>query len=357
MRAGLGPLRLLARQTRDQLVEEDIGCNLITGQERELVDYAGITASTVEMLDKDKPYDVCVLDEMQLMGCPQRGWAWTRAFLAVQAKDIHICGEEGIVDLITHIAESVGESVRVHRYKRLNGLVVSTEELALNGRDMDKLRRGDCVVAFSRRQLFNMKRVIEGASAHKCCLIYGSLPPLLRRDQAQVFNDPTNAYTVLLATDAIGLGLNLSINRVIFSSLRKFDGVEERELTAAEIKQIGGRAGRFGVVKGAGEVVGRSVEDTERIKEALSSPPLPVKQAFVQVPDEVVVHRVRTQVRRHVADDCTERRKLAQFKDSRSRDAVVLGRKVRQCVCALIVGLPVEFMLCLSRSMKPIKLY
>ena len=279
------------------------------------------------MLDKEQRYQVCVLDEMQLVSCAQRGWAWTRALLAVQAREIHICGEEGCVELVQHIAESLGENVRVERYQRLNPLVCSTEELSF--RDTDKLRRGDCIVAFSRRQLFSMKKVIEASTDHRCCLVYGSLPPLLRRDQARIFNDDTNKHSILLATDAIGLGLNLSINRIIFSSLRKFDGAIERDLTAAEIKQIGGRAGRFGVVKEAGQVVGKDGADRERIRLALDSEAAPVSQAFINVPDEVVLHRVRAHVHRNMGDELAMRRKLKRFQDDRSMDSKELGRLVR----------------------------
>jgi ATP-dependent RNA helicase SUPV3L1/SUV3 len=76
--------------------------------------------------------------------------------------------------------------------------------------------------------------------------VYGSLPPETRSTQAALFNDRNSGYDVLVASDAIGMGLNLNIKRIIFSTLEKFDGTTRRHLTEAETKQIAGRAGRFG---------------------------------------------------------------------------------------------------------------
>lgn len=84
--------------------------------------------------------------------------------------------------------------------------------------------------------------------------MYGNLPPETRVGQAALFNDPKSPYDVLVASDAIGMGLNLNIARVIFSTLWKFDGVERRLLTNSEIKQIAGRAGRYRSLFPTGEV-------------------------------------------------------------------------------------------------------
>ena len=115
-----------------------------------------------------------------------------------------------------------------------------------------RLRKGDCVVAFSRRNIYSLKHKIEKAGK-KCCVIYGNLPPgtiktlslclyiiEARKQQAALFNDPDSDYDVLVASDAIGMGLNLNIKRLIFSTMEKFDGERKRKLTISEIKQIAG---------------------------------------------------------------------------------------------------------------------
>lgn len=103
---------------------------------------------------------------------------------------------------------------------------------------------GDCVVAFSRNDIFAIKREIESSTKYKCCIIYGSLPPSTRAEQAKLFNDPDSGYDILVASDAIGMGLNLSIKRIIFNSIYKNDGTTIVRLDHSAIKQISGRAGR-----------------------------------------------------------------------------------------------------------------
>ena len=111
------------------------------------------------------------------------------------------------------------------------------------GGDLARVRPGDCVVAFSRREIFSLRQRIEASSSLSCSVVYGSLPPETRKAQAARFNDSTQPERVLVASDAIGMGLNLNIRRVVFSSLDKFDGEAVRPLTPS-VRQIAGRAGR-----------------------------------------------------------------------------------------------------------------
>jgi ATP-dependent RNA helicase SUPV3L1/SUV3 len=97
------------------------------------------------------------------------------------------------------------------------------------------------VVAFSRREIFQLKQKVEEATGLRCGVVYGSLPPETRREQAKRFNDPAEAEEVLVASDAIGMGLNLNIQRVVFASLAKYDGEQVRPLEPTEVKQIAGR--------------------------------------------------------------------------------------------------------------------
>ncbi|EON96612.1 putative atp-dependent rna helicase suv3 protein [Phaeoacremonium minimum UCRPA7] len=111
--------------------------------------------------------------------------------------------------------------------------------------DFRNLRKGDAVVAFSRVGLHSLKAGIEKATGRRCAIVYGSLPPETRAQQAALFNDPDNDYDYLAASDAIGMGLNLEIKRVVFETATKHDGMQYRTLHIPEVKQIGGRAGRY----------------------------------------------------------------------------------------------------------------
>lgn len=238
-----GPLRLLAQEIYTRFLAKGLPCAMITGEEQRIPDDADnyFISCTVEMTPLNRVVDVAVIDEIQMIGDPERGWAWTQALLGVMAKEVHLCGEERAVDLVKSICSAIGDKCVVHRYKRLSPLKTGP---SLKG-DLRSLQKGDAVVAFSRVNLHGLKREIERTTRKRCAIVYGSLPPETRAQQAALFNDPDNDYDFLVASDAIGMGLNLEIKRVIFETAFKFDGVNFRGLTTSEIKQIGGRAGRF----------------------------------------------------------------------------------------------------------------
>jgi ATP-dependent RNA helicase SUPV3L1/SUV3 len=127
------------------------------------------------------------------------------------------------------------------------------------------------VVAFSRNDIFAIKREIETSTNYKCCVVYGKLPPQTRADQARLFNDPNSGYDILVASDAIGMGLNLNIRRIIFNSMFKFNGEEVVRLSHSDIKQISGRAGRRNSPYPDGEVTCRDPRDLSYIHLCLST--------------------------------------------------------------------------------------
>ena len=246
-----GPLRLLAWEVHERLNGDGVPCNLVTGQEIREVAGAAHTACTVEMVQVERRVDVLVLDEVQMLGHTERGGAWSRALLGTQAAEVHVCGSVDAVPLVRRLAQLCGDEVVEHRYERLAPLRI--EESSLGG-DVSQIRRGDCVVAFSRRQLYALKAEIEASTAQSCCIVYGSLPPETRKAQAELFNadddggggyEGEGGHGVLVASDAVGMGLNLHIGRVVFASVEKFDGEATRPLTPAEAQQIAGRAGRY----------------------------------------------------------------------------------------------------------------
>lgn len=203
-----GPLRLLAYEVYSRFKAKGIRCDLITGDDVRLDESPGVNlrASTVEMTDVNDHVSVAVIDEIQMMADEQRGWAWTRAFLGANADEVHLCGENRVLPLIRQLTASMGDNLHVHEYKRLNPLKVMSK--SLRG-DLKNLRKGDCVVTFSVMQIHALKKEIELDTGRRCAIVYGSLPPETRAQQATLFNEPDNDYDFLVASDAIGMGLNL----------------------------------------------------------------------------------------------------------------------------------------------------
>ncbi|KDR82116.1 hypothetical protein GALMADRAFT_240629 [Galerina marginata CBS 339.88] len=263
-----GPLRLLAHEIWDRLntgqilpagVEPESNdngevadplkharvCNMITGEERKLLSPdAPLISCTIEMMSFNTQYEVAVIDEIQMIGNRSRGGGWMNAVLGVCAKEVHLCGEETAVPIVKALLRHTGDEVVVKRYERLTPLVVEKESL---GGDFSNVRVGDCIVAFSRNRIFELKRRVEAKTGMRCAVVYGRLPPEIRSEQATLFNNQASGYDVMIGSDAIGMGLNLKIKRVIFEALRKFEEGGMCLLSSSSIKQIAGRAGRFGL--------------------------------------------------------------------------------------------------------------
>ncbi|KAH7068970.1 P-loop containing nucleoside triphosphate hydrolase protein [Paraphoma chrysanthemicola] len=240
----LGPLRLLAHEVYTRLNAKGKKCALVTGEEQRMPDgdKASMYSCTVEMAPLNTHFQVAVIDEIQMINHRERGWAWTQAFLGLQAREIHLCGEARTVPLMRELAALVGDEVHVHEYERLTPLKVESQ--SLRGK-LNNLEKGDCIVAFTVLGIHALRREVEKRTGKKCAIVYGSLPPETRAQQARLFNDPDNDYDFLVASDAIGMGLNLAIKRVIFESTIKSNGINYVPLQISEIKQIAGRAGRY----------------------------------------------------------------------------------------------------------------
>ncbi|KAL4614945.1 hypothetical protein ACB092_07G089200 [Castanea dentata] len=267
------PLRLLAMEVFDKVNAHGVYCTLLTGQEKKYVPFSNHIACTVEMVSTDELYDVAVIDEIQVMADPCRGYAWTRALLGLKADEIHLCGDPSVLSIVRKICAETGDQLHEQHYDRFKPLVVEAKTLL---GDLKNVRSGDCVVAFSRREIFEVKMAIEKHTNHRCCVIYGALPPETRRQQATLFNDQDNEFDVLVASDAVGMGLNLNIRRVIFYSLSKYNGDKIVPVPASQVKQIAGRAGRRGSRYPDGLTTTLHLEDLDYLIECL-------KQPFVEV--------------------------------------------------------------------------
>jgi ATP-dependent RNA helicase SUPV3L1/SUV3 len=237
--AYLAPLRLLALEGRDRLVARGVPCSLLTGEENVPAAQARVVSSTIEMVSTNTPIDVAVIDEAQMIFDNSRGWAWTQAIVAVPAKEVIIICSAYAVQAIENLLGLCGERCTVRNFERMQHVQLLAQPVA-----MSQLKLGDAVVAFSRRDVLMLRDQIA-AQGHPVSVIYGALPPEVRRREAERF--ASGESHILVATDAIGMGLNLPIRRVLFSTLAKFDGQGDRELTESEVHQIAGRAGRYGI--------------------------------------------------------------------------------------------------------------
>ncbi|KAM6949910.1 ATP-dependent RNA helicase SUPV3L1, mitochondrial [Lycodopsis pacificus] len=278
-----GPLKLLAHEIFEKSNNAGVPCDLVTGEERTFMDSdgraSGHVACTIEMCSVITPYEVAVIDEIQMIRDPSRGWAWTRALLGLCAEEIHVCGEPAAIDFIRELMYTTGEEVEVNTYKRLTPFTILDHAVE----SLDNLRPGDCIVCFSKNDIYSLSRQIE-ARGLECAVIYGSLPPGTKLAQAKKFNDPEDPCKILVATDAIGMGLNLSIRRIIFNSLVKPNVNEKGEkqmetISTSQALQISGRAGRFASVFEDGEVTTMHRDDLPVLKEILSHSVEPIETA------------------------------------------------------------------------------
>ncbi|XP_034536108.1 ATP-dependent RNA helicase SUPV3L1, mitochondrial [Notolabrus celidotus] len=278
-----GPLKLLAHEIFEKTNNAGVPCDLVTGEERTFMDLdgraAGHVACTIEMCSVTTPYEVAVIDEIQMIRDASRGWAWTRALLGLCAEEIHVCGEPAAIDFIRELMYTTGEEVEVRTYQRLTPFSVLDHAVE----SLDNLRPGDCIVCFSKNDIYSISRQIE-ARGQECAVIYGSLPPGTKLSQAKKFNDPDDPCKILVATDAIGMGLNLSIRRIIFNTLVKPNVNEKGEkqmetISTSQALQIAGRAGRFSSKFTEGEVTTMHRDDLPILKEILSFSVEPIETA------------------------------------------------------------------------------
>ena len=278
-----GPLKLLAVEVFNKSASRGADCDLVTGEERRFSREDGEPSShvacTVEMANMSQEYDVAVIDEIQLLKDFQRGWAWTRALLGLKAKEIHVCGEMAAIDLVREICISIGEEVEVNNYKRLTPLNIQKE--AINR--IENIQPGDCIVCFNKKDIYYISRQLELRGV-EVAVIYGSLPPNTKIAMAAKFNDPQDTCKVMVATDAVGMGLNLNVRRIIFFSIHKIqmntEGEKEVDLiSVSQAKQIAGRAGRYGTAWETGYVTTFKQEDLAPLTRLLHDTPEDILQA------------------------------------------------------------------------------
>nr|WP_272495740.1 helicase-related protein [Bacillus pinisoli] len=273
----LAPLRLLALEVFDKLNNEGVACSLKTGEEEKIIPGAHHIASTVEMFHEKDFYEIVVIDESQMIADKDRGFAWYKAITKANAKEVHIIGSYSMRAMILQL---VGKSnITIKEYVRDTPLKVEDQEFKLK-----YAKKGDALICFSRRRVLETASLLQ-REGKKVSMIYGSMPPETRRKQIQLFIEGINS--IIVATDAIGMGLNLPIRRIVFLENEKFDGTTRRRLTSQEVKQIAGRAGRKGLYN-----VGRVAfsEDIRQMSALLNQVDEPI-QTFAIAPTFEVLER------------------------------------------------------------------
>jgi ATP-dependent RNA helicase SUPV3L1/SUV3 len=229
------PLRLLAREVYDRIVAR-IGANqvaLVTGEEKIVPKGARYYVCTVEAMPVDRRFAFLAVDEVQLMANHERGHVFTdRVFNARGYEETLFLGAETARDVLRTLIPGI-EFDRRERFS----------ELTYAGHTkLNRLPKRSVIVAFSAKDVYAiaeaMRRLRGGAA-----VVMGGLSPRTRNAQAELFQ--SGDVDFLVATDAVGMGLNLDTDHVAFASLSKYDGRRRRYLTPMEAGQIAGRAGRF----------------------------------------------------------------------------------------------------------------
>ena len=229
------PLRLLAREVYDKCVEK-VGIEkvaLITGEEKIIPGSAKYFICTVESMPKDKEVDFVAIDEIQMCADRERGHIFTERLLESRGNKLTMFLGSQVMENI--IRDLVG-NVEFEKKERLSNLSYS------GIKKISRLDRKVAIIAFSIEEVYAIAELVrrqKGGAA----VIMGSLSPKTRNSQVGLYQSGDVDY--LIATDAIGMGLNMDINEIYFSNLKKFDGKKTRRLNLIEMSQIAGRAGRY----------------------------------------------------------------------------------------------------------------
>lgn len=229
------PLRLLAREIYDRVTARlgEKAAALVTGEEKRIPRNPRYWICTVESMPIDREVDFVAIDEIQLVAHPQRGHVFTDRLLNARGREeTWLCG----ADTMRPLMQTLVPTASIRRHPRLSRLSrAGTHGLAA-------LPPRTAVIAFSAAEVYHIAdrlRRRRGGAA----VVLGALSPRTRNAQVAMYQ--AGEVDFLVATDAVGMGLNMDVDHVAFATLRKFDGFRMRALTPAEVGQIAGRAGRY----------------------------------------------------------------------------------------------------------------
>ena len=259
------PLRLLAREVYDKVIKrvDPKIVALITGEEKIIPANAKYFFCTVESMPVDKILEFVGIDEIQMCGDHERGHIFTDRLLNLRGEKLTMfMGSNSMRNII----EKLEEDIEYIDRKRLSKLNYSGHK------KISRIERKSAIIAFSAEEVYAIAELIrrqKGGAA----IVMGSLSPKTRNSQVSLYQ--SGDVDFLVATDAIGMGINMDLNNVYFSNLKKFDGKKLRRLRLSEVSQIAGRAGRylndgsFGITGDCGEISAEEIEllETHKIDE------------------------------------------------------------------------------------------
>ncbi|MEP1145267.1 MAG: helicase-related protein [Henriciella sp.] len=229
------PLRLLAREVYDRVVKAkgERAVALVTGEERIVPDNPRYWVCTVESMPMDIQVECLAIDEIQIAEHDDRGHVFTDRILHARGtQETLLLGAETMRDVLRDLNFQVTTDVR-ERFSTLN---------YAGPKKITKLPKRTAIVGFSAEKVYAIAEVLRRQKGG-CAVVMGGLSPRTRNAQVELYQGGEVDY--LVATDAIGMGLNLDVDRIAFAGRAKFDGRRHRWLSNAEIGQIAGRAGRF----------------------------------------------------------------------------------------------------------------
>ena len=256
------PLRLLAREVYDKIVQkvDSKKVALITGEEKIIPSDAKYFLCTVESMPIDKNLDFVGIDEIQMCFDHERGHIFTDRLLNLRGEKLTMfMGANTIKNIISKLDGDI-EFINKERLSKL---------IYTGHKKISRIERKSAIIAFSAEEVYAIAELIrrqKGGAA----IVMGSLSPKTRNSQVSLYQSGDVDY--LVATDAIGMGINMDLDNVFFSNLKKFDGKKLRRLKLTEIGQIAGRAGRylndgaFGITGECGEISSEEVELLEKHK-------------------------------------------------------------------------------------------
>ena len=256
------PLRLLAREVYDKVIKkiDPSQVALITGEEKIIPINAKYFLCTVESMPIDKNLEFVGVDEIQMCSDSERGHIFTDRLLNLRGEKLTmLMGSNTIKSIIEKLSDDV-EFINKERFSKLT----------FGGhKKISRIERKSAVIAFSAEEVYAIAELIrrqKGGAA----IVMGSLSPKTRNAQVSLYQSGDVDY--LVATDAIGMGINMDLDNVFFSNIKKFDGKKLRRLNISEIGQIAGRAGRylndgiFGITGDCSEINPEEIEALEQHK-------------------------------------------------------------------------------------------
>ena len=256
------PLRLLAREVYDKVLKKinSEKVALITGEEKIIPSNAKYFLCTVESMPIDKQLDFVAVDEIQMCSDHERGHIFTDRLLNIRGEKLTMfMGSNTIKNIINKLEDDI-EFINRNRLSKLS---------YSGHKKISRIDRKTAIIAFSAEEVYAIAELIRrqkgGAS-----IVMGSLSPKTRNAQVELYQ--SGDVDFLVATDAIGMGINMDLNHVYFSNLKKFDGRKLRRLNLSEMGQIAGRAGRymndgsFGITGQCREITPEEVELLENHK-------------------------------------------------------------------------------------------